>query len=287
MTRYAMTINLDTCIGCYNCQIACKDEHVGNDFPPIAVSQPTFGHFWMGIEEIERRLSPHHIRVVYIPRLCQHCADAACIKAAGNGAAYRRPDGIVIIDPEKAVGQRQLVEACPNGAIFWNEEKNLPQKCTLCAHLLDDGWAEPRCVQTCPTNCIHFGDLDDPDSRVSKFNQGRDPEVLRPELNSKPSVRYIGLPKPHLSGTVIYGERNECAPSVVVTLTIPSGSEKTCITDAYGAFKFDGVAMGKHSLRCEKEGYVPYSCQLDITRDIEYLGEVFLQSDNSGTVKGA
>jgi Fe-S-cluster-containing dehydrogenase component len=283
MTRYAMTIDLDSCIGCYNCQIACKDEHVGNDFPPIAVSQPTFGHFWMGIEERERRLSPTHIKVVYIPRLCQHCADAACIKTAKNGAAYRRPDGIVIIDPEKAAGQKELVEACPNRAIFWNEEKNLPQKCTFCAHLLDDGWAEPRCVQTCPTSCIHFGDLDDPNSRASRFNQGRNPEALHPELNSGPSVRYVGLPKPHLSGTVIYGDRNECAPNVTVGLTGPSGREALCRTDAFGDFAFADVAMGEHSLRCEAEGYVRYQAKFSITGDIECLGEISLRRAREGS----
>jgi Fe-S-cluster-containing dehydrogenase component len=278
MTRYAMTIDLNFCIGCYNCQIACKDEHVGNDFPPIAVSQPVFGHFWMGIEEKERKLSSSRIKVVYIPRLCQHCGDAACFKAAQNGAVYRRPDGIVIIDPEKAAGQKQLVEACPNGAIYWNEEKNLPQKCTFCAHLLDDGWTEPRCVQTCPTNCIHFGDLDDPDSKISRFKEGQKAEPLRPELNARPSVQYVGLPKPHLSGTVVYRDRNECAANVTVTLTAPSGEETHSQTDAFGDFDFDNVAAGEHSLRCEAEGYSRYKRKIDITRDVEYLGQIFLRS---------
>jgi Fe-S-cluster-containing dehydrogenase component len=278
MTRYAMMIDLNFCIGCYNCQIACKDEHVGNDFPPIAVSQPAFGHFWMGIEEKERKLSPSRIRVVYIPRLCQHCGDAACIKAAQNGAVYQRPDGIVIIDPEKAVGQKQLVDACPNGAIHWNEEKNLPQKCTFCAHLLDDGWTEPRCVQTCPTNCIHFGDLDDPDSKISRCKEGQTAEPLRPELNARPSVQYVGLPKPHLSGTVFYRDRNECAANVTVTLTAPSGEERHSQTDAFGDFDFDNVAAGKHSLRCEAEGYSRYKRKIEITGDIEYLGQISLRS---------
>jgi Fe-S-cluster-containing dehydrogenase component len=66
----------------------------------------------------------------------------------------KRADGIVLIDPEKSVGQRSLVAACPYGAIWWNAEKNLPQKCTLCAHLLDTGWKAPRCVQACPTGAL-------------------------------------------------------------------------------------------------------------------------------------
>jgi Fe-S-cluster-containing dehydrogenase component len=129
MARYGMAIDLDRCIGCYNCQVACKDEHVGNDFTPIAKPQPTFGHFWMGFKEQERVLSSSRIRVYYYPHMCNHCDDAPCIKAAKNGGAYKRDDGIVILDPEKAAGQKELVAACPYGAIFWNEELNTPQKC--------------------------------------------------------------------------------------------------------------------------------------------------------------
>ncbi len=276
MTRYAMTIDLHRCIGCYNCQIACKDEHVGNDFPPLAVAQPTFGHFWMGIEEKERKLAPSHIKVVYIPKLCQHCGEAACIRAARNGAVYRRPDGIVIIDPEKAVGQKQLVEACPNGAIFWNEEKNLPQKCTFCAHLLDDGWSEPRCVQTCPTGCLHFGDLDDPGSDIARFQRENQPEVLRPDLETRPSVTYVGLPKPHVSGTVIYGDRDECASGIALSLKGPS-AVLTARTDPFGDFAFDNVAPGTYSLECRVEGYAPCMKTFEMTGDILYLGEIFLQ----------
>src|SRR3989304_1112943 len=168
MARYGMVLNLDRCIGCYNCQVACKDEHVGNDFPPIARSQPTYGHFWIGIREVERVLSPSHIRVTYIPIPCQQCGDAPCVRAATNGAIYRRSDGIVIIDPAKAAGQKQLVESCPYGVIFWNEKENLAQKCTFCAHLLDDGWSQPRCVQTCPARCMSFGDLDGPRGAAPK-----------------------------------------------------------------------------------------------------------------------
>ena len=86
MANYAMAIDLNKCIGCYNCQIACKDEHVGNDFPPVAKAQPTFGHFWLSISEKEQIWSPSHIKVTYIPQPCQHCDDAPCMKAAKNGA---------------------------------------------------------------------------------------------------------------------------------------------------------------------------------------------------------
>jgi len=276
MTRYGMAIDLSRCIGCYDCQIACKDEHVGNDFPPISVSQPTFGHFWLSIDEHELVLSPSHIKVAYIPKPCQHCSEAPCIAAGQNEAVYRRPDGIVIIDPEKAAGQKQIVESCPYRVVFWNEEKNLPQMCTMCAHLLDDGWTEPRCVQTCPTNCIHFGDLDDPDSEISKFIKANNAEELLPELNTRPSVRYVGLPKRHITGTIVCGDTDGCAADVTVTLEDLAGKTKVCRTDAFGYFDFDDVAKGKHFLRCEIEGCHGHRMEIEALRDVEYLGDIFV-----------
>ena len=82
-----------------------------------------------------------------------------CLRAAKNGAVVKRPDGIVLIDPQKARGQKALVQACPYGAIWWNEEKQIPQKCTFCAHLLDAGWKAPRCVQACPTGALSVASL--------------------------------------------------------------------------------------------------------------------------------
>ena len=172
----------------------------------------------MSLKEQERVLSSDRIRVYYYPHLCNHCGDAPCIKAAKDGAIYKRADGIVIVDPEKAAGQKQLVEACPYGAIFWNEEAQLPQKCTFCAHLLDEGWQMPRCVQTCPTDCLIFGDLDDPESRIAKFVAERQPAPLYPEHQTQPSVLYAGLPQPVVSGTVVRGDNEEAGEGASVEL---------------------------------------------------------------------
>jgi Fe-S-cluster-containing dehydrogenase component len=276
MARYAIAIDLNFCIGCYNCQIACKDEHVGNEFPPIAKSQPTFGHFWMSIKEIERVLASSHIKVTYIPTPCQHCDDPACMKAAKGDAIYKRPDGIVIIDPVKAVGQKQLVEACPYGSIFWNEEENLPQKCTFCAHLLDDGWKEPRCVQSCPVSCMYFGDLDDPGSGISKFLAKHQGEAFEPEKGTQPSVKYVGLPKPHLAGSVIFGDKDECAKEVSVILTGPDGAERESRTDFFGDFAFDGLERVKYTVRFDAKGYASQTKEIEMTEDTQYLGEILL-----------
>ncbi|WP_102378715.1 4Fe-4S dicluster domain-containing protein [Raoultibacter timonensis] len=116
------------CNGCRNCQIACKDEHVDNAWPPYAEPQPDTGQFWCRIEE-EVRGSVPKVKVSYTLRMCQHCDSAPCMDAA-PGAVYKRDDGLVVVDPGKAKGMRGLVDACPYGAIFYNEELDIPQKCT-------------------------------------------------------------------------------------------------------------------------------------------------------------
>ena len=153
----AFLIDVAKCNGCHNCQISCKDEHCGTEWMPYAADQPMTGHFWCKVEEKVRGSVPV-VRVSYTPLVCGHCDDAPCAAAAKDGAVYRHDDGLVVIDPAKAKGQRAIMDACPMGAIYWNEELNLPQKCTGCAHLLDDGWAEPRCVDACPTGALSFGE---------------------------------------------------------------------------------------------------------------------------------
>ena len=120
-----LLIDVGQCVGCYSCQIGCKDEHCGRCWAPYAEEQPIAGQFWMHVHQFERGSTPF-VKVAYIPTPCQHCANAPCMKAATNEAEYRRDDGLVIIDPEKAKGQRQIVDACPYHAIFWNEELQIP-----------------------------------------------------------------------------------------------------------------------------------------------------------------
>ena len=141
-------LDLDICNGCYCCQIACKDEHVGNDWMPYARPQPDTGQFWIRLKESTRGTVPK-VRVSYFPQMCMHCEDAACIKVCEPGAIYRRPDGLVIVDPDKCTGCKLCTDACPHDALFFNEDLNIAQKCTGCAHLLDDGWDVPRCVDAC------------------------------------------------------------------------------------------------------------------------------------------
>ncbi len=275
MTRYGMVIDITRCNGCYNCFIACRDEYCGNDFPPYSLAQPYKDHFWMKIIEKERGKYPQAVKVAYIPLLCMHCDEANCIKSSQNNEIYRRPDGIVIIDPEKAKGQKQLVSSCPYRVIYWNEEKNIPQKCTLCAHLLDAGWKEPRCVEVCPTAALKFGDLDDPNSEVAKIIVSGKAEILHPEYKMRDKATYIGLPKRFIAGAVILGDTDECAEKAKVTLD--DGQNKTILmTDNFGDFIFDGLMADKNYTI--KVGFTGYKTQnFDVvTRDDICLGDIVL-----------
>ena len=144
-----LVIDLNTCNGCYNCQVACKDEHVGNDWSPIAKPQPDTGQFWNKITDMVRGQVPK-VKVTYLHSICQHCDEAPCIPACNVDAVYRRDDGAVIIDPDRCRGNQLCLSACPYENVIWfNDSLNIAQKCTFCAHLLDDGWTEPRCVDAC------------------------------------------------------------------------------------------------------------------------------------------
>lgn len=266
MAKWALVVDVSRCTGCYCCFTACKDEYWDNDYPPYSAAQPKHGQFWMDLVSKERGAYPW-VRVAYIPVLCRQCDDAPCIKAAKSGSVYKRPDGIVIIDPQKAVGQREIVDACPYHAIFWNEEKQLPQKCTFCVHRLEEGNA-PRCVQACPTQALVFGDLEDPNSDVSRIVASGKTEALNPEHKTKPRVSYLGVPKLFITGSVVYGDRDECAEGVKVTLTDQSTHKSAqASTNNFGDFEFDGLSAGKYSVKLECGGYLGKTLAIDLTTD--------------------
>ena len=275
MNNYGMIIDVGKCTGCYNCFLACRDEHYANDFAPISAAQPFKGHFWMQIIERERGKYPK-VKASFIPKPCMHCDDPPCATASVNGAIYKRQDGIVIIDPEKSAGQKEILSSCPHRVIFWNEEKNIPQKCTLCAHLLDQGWKEPRCVEACPTGALLFGDLSDPNSEISKVWSSDKVEVLHPEFELTPRVKYIDLPRRFIAGTVLFKEKNECAENVKVTLT-GGGKKQTVRTNNFGDFEFEGLDEGKEfGVKIEQSGYAPQSFKVQTKLDV-YLGEISLK----------
>ncbi len=242
MKKWHLIIDVEKCENCNNCFLACKDEFCGNDWPGYSASQPTHGHRWMNIARRERGQFPV-VDVAYLPSPCMHCDDPPCRQSARDGAVTKRPDGIVLIDPLKGRGQQQLVQACPYGAIFWNAEKNLPQKCTLCAHLLDAGWKAPRCVQACPTGALSIVRLDAEQMRRTVEDQGL--EVLGGRENrTRPTVYYKHLQrfkKCFIAGTVATGRegQTECARGAVVKLIKDGQPVAEMTTDAFGDFKFD------------------------------------------------
>ncbi len=266
----ALVIDISKCNGCYNCQIACKDEHVGNDWTPYAKPQPDTGQFWMKVTDIVRGTVPK-VKISYMHDMCQHCDDAPCIPACVEKAIYKRDDGIVIVDPEKCNGMRNCIDACPYGVIYFNWDLNIAQKCTMCAHLLDKGWKEPRCVEVCPTGALNFGEEEDLKDLISKA------DVLHPEFKAKPRVYYIGLPKRFVAGAVYDPEEDECIEGATATLTDSETGEKfTTKTDSFGDFWLKKLQVGTYSLIIEKEGYSRKEIESISTEKDVNLGDIKL-----------
>lgn len=277
MSRYSILIDVNKCNGCFNCFLACRDEYFGNDYPGYSAAQPLNDQFWMQVQEIERGEYPKP-KISYIPKPCMHCESAPCIDAAKDGAVYRRDDGIVIIDPVKAKGQEALVNACPYRVIFWDAEKQLPQKCTMCAHRLDEGEKVPRCVESCPVEALVFGDLDDPNSQIAKLSAGLATESLHPEFGTDSLVQYVGLPKRFVAGEVVYkGNEGECAPGVKVTLS-GGGRNLETVTDIFGDFEFEGLDKNeKYQVVVSADGYAECKVEFSTYKDVN-LGEIVLEA---------
>jgi len=272
MERMVFVIDVTKCVACYNCFIACKDEFVDHSWLPYSEAQPDMGPAWISVKEIERGQFPK-VKVCYVPELCMQCENPPCIKIAKDGAVWQREDGVVIIDPQKSKGQRQIVKACPYGSIYWNEELEIPQKCTFCAHLLDQGWKEPRCVEVCPTQALRFG------KRAEFVNVIAEAEQLHPEYRRRPSVYYIGLPKTFIAGTAYCNASNDCIEGArVLLIKKPEGEVFTTVTDNYGDFEFEGFKAGStYSLKIEVEGYHPVIIEDIFNEKNVYLGDIYLR----------
>jgi len=268
MRHWSLIIDIEKCEGCHNCFLACKDEHVDNDWEGISLGQRKHGSQWMKILRKERGRFPV-VDVAYLPIPCMQCDDAPCIKASTNGAVYKRNDGIVLIDPEKAKGQRDIVKACPYGASEWNDEKEVSQKCTLCAHLLDSGWKEPRCVQSCPTGALRSLYLED--AEMKKIAVSEHLEILHPEYGTSPRVYYQNLFRffrCFISGSVAFEREghSECAEGARVILLKDGQRRGEMVTDTYGDFKFDHLEenSGDYRLEVSLEGFETKVVEVDL-----------------------
>jgi tetrathionate reductase subunit B len=265
-------IDVSICNGCYNCQIACKDEHVGNDWTPYAKPQPDTGQFWLKLNEFVRGTVPK-VKMHYLPVPCMHCDDAPCLKACPvKGVITKREDGLVSINAEKCTGCKNCVDACPYGKIFFNEDLNLAQKCTGCAHLLDRGWKEPRCVDACPTEAIKWVD----EAEAKKLAAAaKTSEFLHPEYKTKPRVYYLNLPKKFIAGTVYDPIDKKIIKGAVCTLKHGSKTFKK-ETDGFGDFWFEGLAEGTYSLTIEAKGFPSKTFNAISTEKDVNLGDIAL-----------
>jgi Fe-S-cluster-containing dehydrogenase component len=242
----AFVIDLEKCVGCHDCQIGCKDEHCGNNWMPYAMPQPDTGQFWMKVNQFERGATPH-VKVTYIPTMCQHCENAPCMDVCGDDAIHLRDDGLVVIDPSKCTGCAKCIDACPYGVIYRNEALNIAQKCTGCAHLLDRKFPidVPRCVDNCHVGAIQFGEESELDLTGT--------ETLHPEYGLKTRVYYKGLPKRFVAGTVYDPVEKEVIIGATCTLSC-EGREFTAKTDNFGDFWLRNLPEADYTLTIMSNG---------------------------------
>lgn len=178
MPKYAMVIDQKRCIGCMACVVACKKE---NNVPEE--------HFRTRVVEIVEGTFPK-LRMELRPELCNHCTNPPCVHNCPTGASYKREDGIVLVNKKKCVGCKACLASCPYDARFIDPRSGAAHKCTFCEHRIKDG-KEPACVATCLSKARIFGDLNDPQSSVSKILIERYSKVMIPEAGTKPSVYYL------------------------------------------------------------------------------------------------
>lgn len=277
--KWNLIVDVEKCDNCRACFIAVKDEYIGNDFPGYSAAQPPQGHNWLDIRRHERGTYPI-VDAHFMPVMCNHCDDAPCMKAATNDAVRKRLDGIVIIDPEKARGQRQIVDACPYGAISWNEEKQIPQHWPFDAHLLDAGWTQTRGEQACPTRVFRTIKVDDTEMQRIAAEEGL--EVLRPELGTKPRVYYKNLhlmTKCFIGGTVVaeVDGVEECAAGAAVTLRRRGAEIGRATTDTFGEFKIDRLEPDSGAYELEVSGATGRaSLEVVLGAESRYVGVIRL-----------
>lgn len=273
--KWNLIVDVAHCNNCRLCFLAVKDEYIGNDFPGYAAAQPPHGHNWLDILRKERGTYPI-VEARFLPVMCNHCDNAPCMQAARDGAITKRPDGIVLIDPVRARGQRQIVDACPYGAVSWNEERQIPQAWPFDAHLLDRGWTRTRADQACPTRAIRTLHVEDAEMQRIAAEEGL--EVLRPELGTRPRVYYRNLhlfTKCFVAGTVVHDVNGveECAEGVQVVLEQDGREVGRATTDTFGEFKIDRLEPGSGTYTLVASGRGGrYQTRFDLGPESRYLG---------------
>jgi len=209
--KLGLVIDLDICVGCHACAVACKEWNDGGQFGPLpdenAYGKEPFGVWFNRVHTYEVRSATSAEQVankstrpamtVHFPRSCLHCETPDCVTVCPTGASYKRAeDGIVLVDEDKCIGCKLCSWACPYGAREYSDVRGVMQKCTLCVDRIynesfDEYDRQPACVMACPTRARHFGDLGDPQSKVSQLVAARDGYDLMPEIGYKPVNKYL------------------------------------------------------------------------------------------------
>jgi len=175
--RFAMVIDTRKCVGCAACVFACKNENnVPDGYTRDWIEQEVWGKF--PLLKMENR-----------SQRCQHCDQPPCVYACPTGASHVGLGGITLVDRDKCTGCKACIAACPYDARFVHPS-GFVDKCTFCEHRVSRG-KEPACVSVCPTNCLHFGDLNDPNSNVSRLLETRRYRTQKADLGTKPQLYWL------------------------------------------------------------------------------------------------
>ena len=154
MTHYAIVTDLNRCVGCLACMVACK-----------AVNNVPIGNFWNKVLRIGPNVKAdaqdigHDVEMYYLPVGCQHCKEPECVHVCPTEASHVAEDGTVQIDKSKCIGCQFCAMACPYGVRYLNEEERVVEKCTLCEQITAQGGL-PQCVIQCGGRARYFGDLE-------------------------------------------------------------------------------------------------------------------------------
>lgn len=209
--KLGLVIDLDTCVGCHACVVACKEWNTSFYGAPLS-DQDAYGDSpsgaWLNrvhsfeITPAASRGKGAHVQaqpaqIVHFPKSCLHCDHAPCVTVCPTGASYKRAeDGIVLVDESMCIGCGLCAWACPYGAREMDKAAGVMKKCTLCVdRIYNDNIPEPdrvpACVRACPANARHFGDLGDPASAVSILVAERGGVDLMPEQGTRPVNKYL------------------------------------------------------------------------------------------------
>lgn len=241
MKKWNLIVDIAKCNNCANCQVANMDEYQGNTFEGYSAPMAKDNPGWFEIKRVERGTGTH-VDVAYMPTMCNHCDSAPCIEE-GDAAVKKRADGIVLIDPIKAKGRRDLIAKCPYGAMSWNEALQLPQIWTFDAHLLDAGWQQTRSEQACPTRALQT--VKATDEEMNALVRSEALETASGRLNTQPRVYYKNLHrfnKRLLAGTLVGVNaegRRDCLENISVDLYSQGSLLASEQTDEFGDFRFD------------------------------------------------